>query len=137
MTRLLALALVATALAASACAGGDDATRVTLTADACTYDGPDSVDAGAVSLELENETGENGVFELARIAASSSFDELEAFVTEERRTPESATVVVQLEVDPGEVGVLTAGVTEGSYAVVCSNGPPATAIYATASFEAT
>jgi len=147
VTRVLALALAAAVLALTACAG-DEATRVTLTDGECAYEGPGSVEAGSVVLEIENQRDEPGVFELVRIDPSSPPDALEAYVAAEQERidgggtrqglPGFATVVVpQLEVEPGELSVLTAGLTAGEYAVLCSSGTPPTSIHATASFEAT
>jgi hypothetical protein len=126
---------------------GDDTMRVTLTNDDCTYEGPDSFEAGTVSLDIENESGEVGVFELVRIAPGSTPEELESFIAEEqqridggqrRRTPESVSVVVPpLEVDPSEASVVNAGLTAGDHAVICSTGTPPTTIHATESFEVT
>ena len=133
-------------LAAAGCAG-DDATRVTLTGDDCAYDGPESVDAGTASFDIENESDETGVFELVRIDPTSTADELEAYVLAEQArideggatqgTPAFVTVVVQLEVDPGEVSVLTAGLAADTYAILCSNGTPPTAIHVAEPFEVT
>lgn len=142
-TPVLAAALL---LAAAGCAG-DDPTRVTLTGDDCTYEGPDSVEAGTVALDIENESDEIGVFELVRIDPSSTPEQLEAFIGEEQqsvedgqtppRKPEFVTVVIQLEVNPKEVSVLNAGLSVGHHAVLCSTGVPATSVHATESFEAT
>ena len=142
-TPVLAAALL---LAAAGCAG-DDATRVTLTNEDCTYEGPDSVKAGTVALDIENESGEVGTFELVQLDAASGDEELEAYVTAEQGridggdepqgTPDFVTGVLRVEVDPGEVSVLTAGLTAGDHAVLCSTGVPATSVHATASFEAT
>ena len=140
---VLATALL---LAATACAG-DDATRVVLTADDCVYEGAGSVDAGTVAIDLENESGEVGVFELLRLDPAGTDEELEAYVTAEQEridagaapqgTPGFATSVVQPVVEPGETGTLTAGLTAARYAILCSNGEPAASIHATASFEVT
>jgi hypothetical protein len=134
-------------LVATACAG-DDPTRVTLTNDDCTYEGPDSVDAGTVALDIENESDEVGVFELVRMEPPSAEDDLEAYVIAEQEridagdaplgTPGFVTSVVpRLEVEPGEVSHLTAGLTAAGYAVLCATGTPPTSIHATESFEAT
>jgi hypothetical protein len=139
----LALALL---FAATACMG-DDARLVTLTGDGCVYEGPGSVDAGTISLDIENESDEVGVFELVRIDPGSTPEKLESFIAEEqqridggqrRRTPEFVSVVVPpLAVDPGEASVVNAGLTAGDHAVICSTGTPATTIHATESFEVT
>lgn len=145
MTRALATALVtAVALVAAACAG-DDATRVTLTEDGCSYDGPESVEAGTVSIELENASDANGVFELLRLGRSTTFEQLEAHVAEEQQRidgglqplgpPDTVTVVLPLEVDPGQVGELSSSLTAATYAITCANGPPTTALYVTEPFE--
>ncbi len=144
MTRRAA-AVATTVLLATAACGGDDGTRVTLTGDDCAYDGPEAVEAGTVAIDLANETAGNGVFELVEIASTSSAEELGAYVAAEQHrleagdavlgTPAFVTVVVQLEVAPGEVGVLTAGLTAGTYAIVCSSGAPPTAIHLAAPFE--
>jgi hypothetical protein len=122
-------------LVAAACAG-DDPTRVTLTNDDCTYEGPESVDAGTVALDIENESDEVGVFELVRIAASSTPEELESFIAEEQQTPDFVTVVIQLEVSPREASVLNSSLRAGDHSVVCSTGVPPTSVQATESFEA-
>jgi hypothetical protein len=122
-------------LLAAACAG-DDPTRVTLTNDDCTYEGPDSVDAGTVALDIENESDEVGVFELVRIDPGSTSEELESFIAEEQQTPAFVTVVIQLEVNPREASVLNSSLTAGDHAIVCSTGVPPTSVQATESFEA-
>ena len=140
---MLAVALL---LATAACAG-EDTTRVTLTGDDCVYEGPDSVKAGAVSLDLENESDEVGVFELVRIDPTSTPDELESFIAEEQesagsghRTPDFVTVIGVYELDPQEVSPLNTSLTTGHHAVICSTGAsesPSTSVHATESFEAT
>ncbi len=148
MSRVAAPILAAAVLLATAACAGDDPTRVTLTNDDCTYEGPDSVGAGTVSLDIENETGEVGVFELVRIDPASTDEELEAYVIAEQEridgggapqgTPTFVTSVVpQLEIDPGETSPLTAGLTAARYAILCSNGTPAASVHATESFEVT
>ena len=145
MTRALAAALVAAvALAATGCAG-DDATRVTLTDSGCSYDGPESVGAGTVSLDIENETDRHGVFELLRLAPESSFEALQAHIeTEQGRIaagqlplgpPDFATLVLQLEVDAGETGTLSSALTEATYAVTCGTFDPPTALHLAEPFE--
>jgi hypothetical protein len=135
-------------LVAGACAG-DDPTGVTLTNDDCTYEGPDSVDAGTVALDIENESDEFGVFELVRIEPGRTPDELESFIAEEQestesgqghRTPEFVTVVIEIEVNPKEAGVLNTTLTAGHHAVICSTGAAgvrSTSVHATESFEVT
>ena len=140
---MLAL-LVAVALVAAACAGGDS-TRVTLTADGCSYAGPETMEAGTISLDLENESDANSVFELLRIGPASTFEQLEAHVAAEQQRidadqepvglPSSVTLVLQLEVEPGEVGALSSALTPATYAVTCANGPPPTAMYVAEPFE--
>ena len=132
-TAVLAAALL---LAAAACAG-DDKTLVTLTEDDCVYDGPGSVEAGTVELDIENESDEVGVFELVRIDPGTTPEELESFVAEEQQKPEFVTVVIQLEVNPKEASVLNSGLMAGNHAVICSTGVPPTSVDATESFEAT
>lgn len=126
---------------------GEDATRVTLTDDDCAYEGPGSVEAGTVELDIENQSGEVGTFELVQLDATSDDEELEAYVTAEQEriaggdepqgTPDFVLGVLRLEVDPGEVSVLTAGLNAASYAVLCFTGTPTTSVHATDSFEAT
>jgi hypothetical protein len=145
VTRALATAVVAAvALVAAGCAG-DDATRVTLTNDTCSYDGPETVDAGTVSLELQNESDANGVFELLRLGPSTTFEQLDAHVDAEQQRidagqrplgpPDTVTVVLPLEVDPGQVGELSSSLVAATYAVTCADGSPATALYVTEPFE--
>jgi hypothetical protein len=147
VTRALATALVAAvALAAAGCAG-DDATRVTLTDDGCSYDGPGSFEAGTVSLELENQSDENGVFTLLRLEPSTTYEQLEAHVAAAQQRidagqaplgpPESVTVVLPLEVDPSQVGELSSILTAATYAITCANGPPATTLQVAGPFEVT
>ncbi len=124
----------------------DDPTRVTLTNEDCVYEGADSVE-GTVTLDIENESDEVGVFELVRIDPGGTPDELESFIAEEQlwveggqmphSRPEFVTVLIQLEVDPRDAGVLTSGLTAGHHAVICSTGVPPTSVDATESFEAT
>jgi hypothetical protein len=140
---LLAAALL---FVAAACAG-DDPTRVTLTNDDCSYEGPESVDAGTFALDLENESDEVGVFELVRLEPGSTPEELDAFIAEEQRsagqghrTPEFVTVVIELEVDPQEASVWNGSLTTGHHAVICSTGAseaPSTSVDATEAFEVT
>ena len=137
---------MAVLVATTACAGDDTAT-VTLTGNDCVYEGPDSVDAGTVAIDVENESGEVGVFELLRLDPASGDEELAAYVTAEQEridagaepqgTPGFATSVVQPVVEPGEASVITSGLTAARYAILCSNGEPATSVHATASFEVT
>jgi hypothetical protein len=146
VTRWTAPLAAALLLATAACAG-DDGTLVTLTGDDCVYDGPGSGDAGTAAFDIVNESDEAGVFELVQIDEASTAEDLEAYVASEQQridegvatqgAPGFVTVVVQLEVEPGEASVLTAGLTPGTYAILCSNGTPPTAIHATAAFEAT
>jgi hypothetical protein len=139
--------LSATLLLVGAACAGDDATRVTLTSGDCSYEGPESVDAGTFALDLENESDEVGVFELVRIEPGSTPEELDAFIAEEQRsagqghrTPEFATVVIELEVEPQEASVWNGSLTTGHHAVICSTGAseaPSTSVDATEAFEVT
>jgi hypothetical protein len=132
-------------LAAAGCAG-DDRTRVTLTNDECTYEGPDSVEAGAVAIDLENDSDDVGTFELVRLDPASTVDDLDVHVASEQERidaggapvglPAFATSVIRLEVAPDSVSVLTSVLSAGEHAVVCETGAPPTSIHATTEFEA-
>jgi hypothetical protein len=143
---VVAVGVAAAVLAATGCMGGEEPPRVTLTASACAYDGPESVE-GTLELELEN--GEDAIvlFDLVRIEPPGSFAALERHATRERQriengegqigAPAFVTPILSVGVDPGEVGVLTSALDPGTYAVSCTLGEPATAVWAAGPFEAT
>ena len=146
MKLVVAVGVAAAVLAATACMGGEDPPRVTLTANRCEYDGPESVE-GTLELELENGEDATALFDLVRIEPPATFAALEQHATEERQRiasgegpsglPTFVMPILPVAVDPGEVGVLTSAVDAGTYAVSCTLGEPATAVWAAGPFEAT
>src|SRR5262245_16535051 len=119
--------------------GGEDAPRVMLTVNGCEYDGPETVE-GTLELELENGDDATALFDLVRIEPPGSFAALERHATQERQrirsgegprgVPAFVTPILPVAVDPGDVGVLTSAVDAGTYAVSCTLGEPATAVWA-------
>jgi hypothetical protein len=133
-------------LATSACMGDDGGARITLTGDDCAYDGPEVIEAGTRSFEIENQTDDAGIFDLVQIEPGSG-DQLQAYVREEqqriddglaaRGVPDFATVVIGLEVDPGDESFLTSALSNTAYAIVCSSGTPPTDVHIGTVFDAT
>ena len=138
-------AVVATVLLA-ACGGGDgeggetEANRLVLTDDECTYEGDDSPPAGEL-LEIGalNPSSDNGAFELVRIEEGGSFDELEAYIEDERQRlegglqprapPDFASVVARSEVPSGIQTLLIGTISVGEHALLCARGVPPSALF--------
>ncbi len=127
--------------------GDEGGMRLTLSDDSCTYEGAAAPPAGALSVDVANESAQNGGFELLRVAEGSSFDDLEAYVEEEQQRlkegveplgpPAFAPIAARVEVESGEAGVLSADVMASTYALTCFNAPPPTALYVAARIDVT
>jgi len=133
MTKLAtnALAVLLASAAVAACAPPPVATgpaTVTLTDDGCSRSGPETLPTGSVTVEVRNESGGLGNFEMLRL--DGSFVELLAYVAEEQAriatgqpplgTPATVTEVGRLLLNPMGTGVLEATLTAGTYAIVCA-----------------
>ena len=132
MTKLAANALVvllaSAALAACATPAATGPATVTLTDDGCGRSGPETLSTGSITLEVRNESGGLGNFEMLRL--DGSFVELVAYVAEEQAriaagqpplgTPATVTEVGRLLLNPIGTGVLEATLTAGTYAIVCA-----------------
>ena len=129
-------------------AGGDPgALAATLTDTECTYDGPESVPPGALSIDVENETDAAGRFELLRLTGGAAAEDLVAYVEGERLSigdgqqpswpPVIATVVDQVPVRARWNTTLAGDVQAGTYGIVCWVAPPPTALYLAATLDVT
>lgn len=125
--------------------GGDPtALALTLTDTECSYAGPESVPAGALSIDVKNETGEPGRFELLRLSADAAPEELVAYVEGERLVlsdggaptwpPTFASIVAREPVRAGWSSQLGADTAAGTYGLVCFSGAPPRALYLAATF---
>ena len=126
-----ALAAFVTIVLLAACGGGDGSSgmRLTLTDDGCTYEGDATLDDGAFTAEVENQTSLYSAFALSAIAEGATIDDLEPFLEKARQQfQQSGTLpdlpafyeqVVRSGVDAGATGFLPADVPAGTYALMC------------------
>lgn len=143
---VLALAAL---LVLGACGGNGDGggMSLTMTSFSCTYEGSKTLPAGAISVDVRNETEVAGGFEVVAIAEGSTFDDFVAHVEEERQRiqqgdvlvgqPSFASIAGRVEVAAQESSVLSADVTAGVYALYCFIGPPPAALFVAAPLEVT
>ena len=125
------LATFVTTVVVAACGGGDAGgeMRLTLTDDACSYEGDETPAAGMFTVEVENQTAYFGAFALAAIAEGSTIDDLQPFLEQARKQfrqsgtlpdlPAFYTQVVRVGAASGKSSVLPADVTAGRYALMC------------------
>jgi hypothetical protein len=105
------------------------AMRLTLTDDACVYDGEATVSSGSFTAEVENQTDCYGAFTVAGIAEGATIAELEDFVAESQRTwdetgtlpppPAFYSQALRVGVGAGQSGLMPADVPAGTYALMC------------------
>jgi hypothetical protein len=135
-----AVLLVALAALGGGCAGDDSAPRLTLTNNACTYDGDGTVPSTeTLEVELVNESTKLGAFEIARIGEGGTFADVEEYVSEEQERIESGEVIrgppayltnlARSQVDPGATGMLVATVSAGEHVLWCAQEHPPTALF--------
>jgi hypothetical protein len=133
-------ALVATALLAGCGGGASSANRLTLTDDACTYDGDRSPPAPETfEAEVVNESSKLGAFEIARIDADHTFAEVKEYVESERQRledglqiagpPTFMTLGARAQASPGESGTLVSTVQPGTWVLWCAHDHPPTALF--------
>lgn len=121
--------------------------RLTLTDAGCTYEGDETPAAGMFTIEVENQSSKEGAFALGSIAASSTIDDLAAYVDEERQriaqgaeilgAPAFYSQVVRVGAAPGVSSLLPADVVVGTHALTCFNDPPLTALYVAGQLDVT
>jgi hypothetical protein len=151
--RFTASACLATIALLAGC-GGEESERegapstlaVTLTDDACRYAGPESVPAGDVSIDVENASSSGAVFELVRLDEGATAEALADYVAEQQRRiesgerpgkrPSSIAVVDRIPVMIRWSSALSADTSPGTYGVLCTIGPPPTAVYLATTIEA-
>ncbi len=149
-------ACLVTVVLLASCGGGDDAEpgvgaedralAATLTNDACRYTGPESVPSGALSIDVENRSGGGAVFELVRLAEGASVNQLAGYVDEQQRRiadgkapagrPSFLSVAERLPVRMRWSSSLAVDAVDGTYAVLCTIGPPPTAVFLATTLEA-
>lgn len=105
--------------------------RLVLTDDGCTYEGNETPEAGAFTVDVENQSSVDGAFALAAIAEGSTIDDLEPFLEKARRQfqrsgtlpdpPAFYSQVVRVGVASGTSSLLPADVAAGTYALTCFN----------------
>ncbi|MBA2616533.1 MAG: hypothetical protein H0U90_12285 [Actinobacteria bacterium] len=136
-----AVGLVASAalVLLSACGGGSGGSgarnmRAVLTDDGCTYQGDEEPDAGALTVDVENQSSVDGAFALAGIAEGATIDDLQKYMNEERQRhqqggqlrgpPAFYSQVVRVGVAAGTSSQLPADLEAGQYALMCLNDDP-------------
>ena len=95
---------------------------LTLSDGACSYDGPDVVPQGLVTIDAVNGTGKRMYAALLLIDEAHTFDDLKAWIAGPQggEPPTWVTTLVDDEVPHKEKGTeLTASVSPGTYAIVC------------------
>jgi hypothetical protein len=112
-----------------ACGGDEAAMHATLTNDGCTYNGDTSPTAGVVTIEVENQTELSSAFVLASLAEGSTVDDLQAELDRYPRQweeggslpkpPDFYKLWSRSGVEAGTIGLLSANVPAGTYAVTC------------------
>jgi hypothetical protein len=135
----IAIATLVTAACLAGCGGdeGPGAMRVTMTDSACTYEGDVTLTAGAFTLEVANESSNDGSFVLASMAEGATIDDLEAHAKEVVQQfeqgkgliepPAFYSQVVRVGAASGTESQLPADVAAGTYAVTCfQEDPPGT-----------
>lgn len=127
------LAASATIVLLSACGGGSGAhdMRAVLTDDGCTYQGDEEPGAGALTVDVENQSSVDGAFALAGIAEGATIDDLKKYMNEERQRhqqggqlrgpPAFYSQVVRVGVAAGTSSQLPADLEAGRYVLMCFN----------------
>lgn len=146
----LGLAVSATIMLLSACGGGTGANevRAVLTDDDCAYQGDEEPNAGALTVEVQNQSSVDGAFALAGIAEGATIDDLEKYMNDERQRhrqgaqlrgpPAFYSQVVRVGVAAGTRSQLPADLAVGRYALMCFNDdPPIWRVYLAAQLDVT
>ncbi|MEX2405758.1 MAG: hypothetical protein WD834_00325 [Actinomycetota bacterium] len=115
-------------------AGGDGSAsqeigRFVLSGSGCRYEGPETVDAGEISLSIASEMGAAADFDLWQMEEGHTYSELVAHIDEEQRRfeagepglgpPTFATLVAQGRADPSEEATITIEAAAGEYGMAC------------------
>jgi hypothetical protein len=135
----VALAALTTAALAAGCGGGaaDGVMRVTMTDTSCTSEGDATPSAGAFSVEVANQSSNDGSFVLASMAEGATIEDLEAYLEKVLQQfeqgkglldpPAFYSQVARVGAASGTESLLPADVAAGTYAVTCfQEDPPGT-----------
>lgn len=122
-------------------AGGDGSTsqavgRFVLSESGCRYEGPETVDAGEISLSIASEMDAAAWFDLWQINEGHTYSELVAHIDEEQRRaevgepglghPTFATLVAEGQADPSAEATITLEAAAGEYGMACIGIDPDT-----------
>lgn len=141
MRAAVILAAFVTAVLLAACGGSDASSemRLTLTDEDCTYEGDETLAAGAFTVEVENKSSKDGAFSLAGLTAGSTTDDFAAYVEKVQQQlqqgkrlldpPAFYSQVVRVGVASGASSRLPADVAAGTYVLTCFIEDPPTSVY--------
>jgi len=110
--------------------------RFVLSESGCRYEGPDTVDAGEISLSIASELDTPAWFDLWQLDEGHTYSELVAHIDEEQRRvevgepglghPTFATLVAEGEVDPRAEATITLEAASGEHGMACIGIDPDT-----------
>ena len=131
MKKLL-FGLVIVTLLVSACGGGEKASptpvpptmTVTFDGNECTYDGPDTVSAGQITVNwnIKGQARDGYALAIVTLDEGKTFEDLDAWPS--IGAPSWATVVAFKEEFPANLSPFVADVTEGPIYLVCFTAHP-------------
>lgn len=110
--------------------------RFVLSESGCRYEGPDTVDAGEISLSIVSELDAAAWFDLWQLDEGHTYSELVAHIDEEQQRAEAgepglghppfATLVAEGEADPRAEATITLEAAAGEYGMACIGIDPDT-----------
>jgi hypothetical protein len=113
--------LLSTAVLATACGGGSDTMRATLTDDGCTYEGDTTPAPGSFNIEIENKTSRYAIFIWSTLAAGKTVEDVRHAV--ERGRPASEVVMEDAgggaHAGPHETNVIPVITYGGRLVILC------------------
>jgi hypothetical protein len=115
--------LLSTAVLATGCGGGSDRMRVTLTDDACAYEGDTTPAPGSFDIEVENKTAHFANFTLSALPAGKTVEDVRHAVERARKPGAGDGLLMRgaggARTGPHETSVMPVNESSGRFVIGC------------------